>query len=139
MAITAYDIQVQPALHLFTVTLPEPDMHQPISDKRRMQQALMEAHDLPLMDCEMSQLRLLQPALAKSNRTITVAVYQFEQSDFSPQIEAHSVAEFLEQQSSRFAHLASQRQLALRVDCDPDLLGYFDQHLLAVVIKCWSK
>ena len=78
-AITAYDIQVQPALHLYTVTLPEPDMHTPISDKRRMQQALVEDHDLPVMDCEMSQLRLLQPALAKAKRQITVAVYQFQQ------------------------------------------------------------
>jgi uncharacterized 2Fe-2S/4Fe-4S cluster protein (DUF4445 family) len=78
-AITAYDIQVQPALHLYTVTLPEPDMHSPISDKRRMQQALVDEHDLPVMDCDMSQLRLLQPALARANRQITVAVYQFQQ------------------------------------------------------------
>jgi len=78
-AITAYDIQVQPALHLYTVTLPEPDMHSPISDKRRMQQALVNEHDLPVMDCDMSQLRLLQPALARANRQITVAVYQFQQ------------------------------------------------------------
>ena len=77
-AVTAYDIQVQPALHLFTVTLPEPDMHAPMSDKRRLQQALIKEHDLPLMDCEMSQLRLLQPALEKAGRQITVAVYQFE-------------------------------------------------------------
>ena len=78
-AITAYDIQVQPALHLYTVTLPEPDMHSPISDKRRLQQALGSEHDLPVMDCDMSQLRLLQPALARANRQITVAVYQFQQ------------------------------------------------------------
>jgi len=77
-AVTAYDIQVQPALHLFTVTLPEPDMHSPMSDKRRLQQALIQEHDLPLMDCELSQLRLLQPALEKAGRQITVAVYQFE-------------------------------------------------------------
>ena len=77
-AVTAYDIQVQPALHLFTVTLPEPDMHAPMSDKRRLQQALVQEHDLPVMDCEMSQLRLLQPALEKSGRQVTVAVYQFE-------------------------------------------------------------
>lgn len=77
-AVTAYDIQVQPALHLFTVTLPEPDMHAPMSDKRRLQQALIKEHDLPLMDCELSLLRLLQPALAKAGREITVAVYQFE-------------------------------------------------------------
>jgi uncharacterized 2Fe-2S/4Fe-4S cluster protein (DUF4445 family) len=78
-AVTAYDIQVQPALHLYTVTLPEPDMHAPISDKRRLQQALVNEYDLPLMDCEMSQLRLLQPALEKAGRRITVAVYQFQQ------------------------------------------------------------
>ncbi len=78
-AITAYDIQVQPAVQLFTVTLPEPDMHSPISDKRRLQRALISEHELPLMDCEMSQLRLLQPALAKAARQVTVAVYQFQQ------------------------------------------------------------
>jgi uncharacterized 2Fe-2S/4Fe-4S cluster protein (DUF4445 family) len=78
-AITAYDIQVQPALHLYTITLPEPDMHSPLSDKRRMQQELVNEHELPVMDCEMSQLRLLQPALARANRQITVAVYQFQQ------------------------------------------------------------
>ena len=78
-AVTAYDIQVQPALHLYTVTLPEPDMHAPISDKRRLQQALASEHELPIMDCALSQLRLLQPALAKAGRQITVAVYQFQQ------------------------------------------------------------
>jgi uncharacterized 2Fe-2S/4Fe-4S cluster protein (DUF4445 family) len=78
-AVTAYDIQVQPALHLYTVTLPEPDMHAPISDKRRLQQALASEHELPIMDCDLSQLRLLQPALAKAGRQITVAVYQFQQ------------------------------------------------------------
>ena len=77
-AVTAYDIQVQPALHLYTVTLPEPDMHAPISDKRRLQQALIKEHELPEMDCEMSLLRQLQPALAKAGRQITVAVYQFQ-------------------------------------------------------------
>jgi len=78
-AVTAYDIQVQPALHLFTVTLPEPDMHAPVSDKRRLQQALVSEYELPVMDCEMSQLRLLQPALEKAGRQVTVAVYQFQQ------------------------------------------------------------
>ena len=77
-AVTAYDIQVQPALHLYTVTLPEPDMHAPMSDKRRLQQALVREYELPVMDCEMSQLRLLQPALAKAGRQVTVAVYQFQ-------------------------------------------------------------
>ena len=64
-AVTAYDIQVQPALHLFTVTLPEPDMHSPISDKRRLQQALASEHELPIMDCEMSQLRLIAAGTGK--------------------------------------------------------------------------
>ena len=49
-----------------------------MSDKRRLQRALIEEHDLPLMDCELSQLRLLQPALEKAGRQVTVAVYQFE-------------------------------------------------------------
>ena len=75
-AVTAYDIQVLPALRLYTVTLPEPDMHAPISDNRRLQNELVREHELPIMDCELSQLRLLQKALDKSERRITAAVYQ---------------------------------------------------------------
>lgn len=78
-AVTAYDIQVQPPLRLYTVTLPEPDMHSPLSDKRRLQHELIANYDLPTLDCELSQLRLLQKALEKSSRTITVGVYQHQQ------------------------------------------------------------
>lgn len=78
-AVTAYDIQVQPALLLYTVTLPEPDMHAPISDKRRLQNALASDFELPIMDCELSQLRLLQKALDKADRQVTAAVYQHQQ------------------------------------------------------------
>ncbi len=78
-AVTAYDIQVLPALRLYTVTLPEPDMHAPISDKRRLQNELASKHELPILDCELSQLRLLQKALAKSDRQVTAAVYQHQQ------------------------------------------------------------
>ena len=78
-AVTAYDIQVLPALRLYTVTLPEPDMHAPISDKRRLQKELVAQYELPVLDCELSQLRLLQKALAKSERQVTAAVYQHQQ------------------------------------------------------------
>ena len=78
-AVTAHDIQVLPALRLYTVTLPEPDMHAPISDKRRLQNELAREFELPIMDCELSQLRLLQKALAKSERRVTAAVYQHQQ------------------------------------------------------------
>ncbi len=77
-AVTAYDIQVQPALHLYTVTLPVPDMHRPMSDKRRLQNELVDNHALPILDCEISQLRLLQKALEKAERTVTVAVYEYQ-------------------------------------------------------------
>jgi len=76
--VTAYDIQVQPALRLYTVRLPEPDMQSPLSDKRRLQHELKTKFDLPVLDCELSQLRLLQKILEKSNRVVTVAVYQYQ-------------------------------------------------------------
>ncbi|MCH8176629.1 MAG: DUF4445 domain-containing protein [Proteobacteria bacterium] len=77
-AVTAYDIQVQPALRLYTVTLPEPDMHAPLSDKRRLQQELAREFELPILECEMSQIRVLQKALEKAGRRITAAVYQHQ-------------------------------------------------------------
>ncbi len=76
--VTAYDIQVQPALRLYTVNLPEPDLQSPLSDKRRLQHELQTRFGLPILDCELSQLRLLQKALDKSSRKITVAVYQYQ-------------------------------------------------------------
>ena len=63
---------------MYNVKLPEPDMHAPLSDKRRLQQALVRDYELPTMDCEISQVRLLQKALEKSDRKITAAVYQHE-------------------------------------------------------------
>ncbi len=77
-AVTAFDIQVQPAVRLYTISLPEPNMKEPMSDNRRMQIELIHGYDLPVLDCEPSQLRLLQKALGKSNRTITVAIYQYQ-------------------------------------------------------------
>lgn len=77
-AVTAFDIQVQPAFRLYQVKLPEADMQNPISDQRRLQQQLIQQYDLPELDCELSQLRLLQKALDKSSRTITVGVYQHQ-------------------------------------------------------------
>jgi uncharacterized 2Fe-2S/4Fe-4S cluster protein (DUF4445 family) len=77
-AVTTLDIQIQPACRLYTVTLPPPDLHNPMSEKRRLQLELVRKYDLPELDCAVSQLRLLHKALDKSQREITVAVYQHQ-------------------------------------------------------------
>ncbi len=76
--VTAYDIQVQPALQLYTVTLPEPDMHAPISDKRRLQQCLANDFQLPTTDCDLPLLRLLHKSLDKADRRVAAAVYHHQ-------------------------------------------------------------
>ena len=77
-AVTAFDILVQPACRLYTVTLPQADIHQPVSDLRRLQQELSSRYELPLLSCELTQLRMLQQILDKSQREVTVAVYQHQ-------------------------------------------------------------
>ncbi len=77
-AVTAFDILVQPSCRLYSVTLPPPDIHSPMSDVRRLQHELSSKYELPLLNCELTQLRMLQQILDKSQREITVAVYQHQ-------------------------------------------------------------
>ena len=77
-AVTAFDILVQPACRLYTVTLPQADIHAPMSDVRRLQHELSSKFELPLLNCALTQLRMLQQILDKSQREITVAVYQHQ-------------------------------------------------------------
>jgi len=69
-------IDHDPAVKLYRVQVPAPDMHKPASDLRNLQQVLADRHQVYPVACELSVLQQLQPALSGANREVSVAVYQ---------------------------------------------------------------
>ena len=72
---TAVDINHDPAVKLFTVQVPPPNMDEPQSDLRRVQQMLLDQHLLRAITTDLNVLQQLQPALDSAERQLTVAIY----------------------------------------------------------------
>ncbi|MCV6611249.1 MAG: ASKHA domain-containing protein [Amphritea sp.] len=73
---TAVEIDHDPAVKLFTVQVPPPNMDEPQSDLRRVQQMLLDQHWITAIATNLNVLQALQPALDSAERQLTVAVYQ---------------------------------------------------------------
>ena len=72
---TALEMVIDPNVKLMTLTVDEPNIDEPESDLQRVQNLLAEQYDVVITSCELSVMQQLQPALAKSERQITVALY----------------------------------------------------------------
>ncbi|MDJ0994168.1 MAG: ASKHA domain-containing protein [Dinoroseobacter sp.] len=70
------DITLDPATHLYFVTVAEPDMHNPSGDFERVATALAEQWSIPEPDIELDLLKSLQDALRKGVWEITLALHQ---------------------------------------------------------------
>ncbi|CAM5776231.1 drug:proton antiporter [Labrys miyagiensis] len=68
------DIAIEPVVTLHYVEVREPDMHDPSSDFRRLQEALEEQWELRDVTAPLESLRLLQKALRDGKWSVTVAV-----------------------------------------------------------------
>lgn len=73
---TALEMVVDPNVTLVTLTIDPPDIDEPESDLQRVQNALRVDHQIAVSRVELGAIQQLQPALAKSNREITVALYK---------------------------------------------------------------
>jgi len=71
----ALELLIDPAVKLYTLKLTEPDIDDPSSDLRKLQQQLEDAHDIVINDCELSVIQQLQPVLVAGKREISVALY----------------------------------------------------------------
>jgi uncharacterized 2Fe-2S/4Fe-4S cluster protein (DUF4445 family) len=71
-----HDIELDPAVRIYYVEVQEPDMHDPASDLRRLQEALELEWRLPELVCDLAVIRDLQPVLRAGQWKVTVAVYQ---------------------------------------------------------------
>ncbi|MDQ0473843.1 ASKHA domain-containing protein [Labrys wisconsinensis] len=68
------DIEIDPIVQLHYVEVREPDMHDPASDFRRLQEALAHQWNVPDVTAPLSILRILQKTLRAGNWSVTVAV-----------------------------------------------------------------
>src|SRR4051794_14737185 len=68
------DIEIDPIVQLHYVEVREPDMHDPASDFRRLQEALALQWNVPDVTAPLSILRILQKTLRAGDWSVTVAV-----------------------------------------------------------------
>ncbi|PLX39695.1 MAG: drug:proton antiporter [Hyphomicrobiales bacterium] len=66
---------LDPASRIYTVTVEEPDMHNPTGDLERLQEALERQHGVTVVDCTISVLNKLQKTLRSGQWAVTVAVH----------------------------------------------------------------
>ena len=69
-----HPIEIDPVVRLYYVEVAEPDMHEPSSDLRRLQQALHEQWDLDDTHADLATLVGLQKALRAGQWKVTVAL-----------------------------------------------------------------
>ena len=72
----AHPIEIDPVVRLYYVEVAEPDMHEPSSDLRRLQQALREQWGLADTTADLATLAGLQKALRAGNWKVTVALHK---------------------------------------------------------------
>ncbi len=70
----AHPIEIDPVVRLYYVEVGEPDMHEPSSDLRRLQQALREQWGLADATADLATLAGLQKALRAGQWKVTVAL-----------------------------------------------------------------
>jgi uncharacterized 2Fe-2S/4Fe-4S cluster protein (DUF4445 family) len=71
----ARDIELYPLVKLHYVEVAEPDMHDPSGDLQRLELALAREWQLKDLECDLSVLQQLQPALRAGQWQVTVAVH----------------------------------------------------------------
>ncbi|MBI5632732.1 MAG: HAMP domain-containing histidine kinase [Nitrospirae bacterium] len=64
-----------------------------------------------------------------------LALYKMDKDQFTPNIEYHSVSEFLEDVTLQNKPLLEFKGISIETDCSNDLTGFFDRELVAGVIN----
>ncbi|MEM7732483.1 MAG: ASKHA domain-containing protein [Pseudomonadota bacterium] len=86
-AASARIIEMDAATKLYTVTVDEPDMHEPSGDLERLEKALMAQGMEDMLQPEISLLGKLQTVLRKGKFTVTVAINKSHQDRVSRVLE----------------------------------------------------
>lgn len=64
-----------------------------------------------------------------------LAIYRMHHHGYHASLDEHVVADFLEELGQTNAGMLRSRDIELQIDCDPDLVGFFDRDLIASVLN----
>ena len=64
-----------------------------------------------------------------------LGVYRLENDKLSIHVDEHYVRDFLEEQAVRYEGLLQSRSINFRIECEDDLIGYFDRDMVAGIIN----
>ena len=64
-----------------------------------------------------------------------LAIYRMQNHGYRAHPDEYVVADFLEELGQTNAGMLSSRHIELQIDCDPDLIGFFDRDLIASVLN----
>lgn len=64
-----------------------------------------------------------------------LGVYRLENDKLSVHIDEHYIRDFLEEQAARYEVLLNSRSISLSIECEDDLIGYFDRDMTAGIIN----
>ncbi len=64
-----------------------------------------------------------------------LGIYRLEDQSLGVHIEEHYVSDFLREQSVRYELLFNARNITMQVECEHDLVGYFDRDLIAGILN----
>ncbi len=68
-------MEMDPAVRVYLVDVPEPDMHEPLGDFQRLAAALEEAFGIKGLQADLAMMSKLQPVLRKGKWQVTAAVW----------------------------------------------------------------
>ncbi|MCP5161660.1 MAG: HAMP domain-containing histidine kinase [Hahellaceae bacterium] len=64
-----------------------------------------------------------------------LGIYRLQDQSLGVHVEEHYVSDFLDEQVVRYELLFNARNIDMQVDCDRDLVGYFDRDLIAGILN----
>lgn len=64
-----------------------------------------------------------------------LGIYRLQNENLSLHVDEYYVSDFLDEQAARYELLLKARQIELKVDCDPQLIGYFDRDLVSGILN----
>ena len=64
-----------------------------------------------------------------------LGLYRLQNQELAPRVDEQYIHDFLEEQAARYEFLLRSRDIELEIDCEPDLIGYFDRELVAGILN----
>ncbi len=93
--------------------------------------------DLPEEWKENNKVATIQYEAERVNNDLIqlLGLYRLEHERLSIHVDEQFVKDFLDEQYARYEALLNARNISLEIDCDDDLVGYFDRDMVAGILN----